>query len=454
MWRTPLRRRGSLGRTLIPLILFVFLVAGIAWVAQFLPNWRTPPAPAAAPPAKAVAEQLLRFTALTTAREGKDGYLPEFEYSSEGHLEYVFQNVVDEPVELGIHWKQCSCSGVQVCLLQPEEAQPLLEQERQQRLAEAVAALERLTAALPRERWQRISSDETRGLLIPAGQTGVLQLLWRPRAAADDMYTVAVKLWAKRAHVPYEERLVLEMHPKVALVPPVRLHPLKYSLGRILPKSQVTREFLYWSATRQKLEVTVAGPPDPCLLWEVLPVPAEEFASEEKKLAQASFKTRIRAACRLRVTLYEERQGKQLDIGALIRSLPVQVRADGEFIELSPPLLVGKVCSDVDIVGSDEFGQINLGSFSLQEGTSQVVRLLCRPELQLHLDPQANSPLLQLRLSEKKVTDENEAVWELEVRVPPGAGLSPETAIVLQSQAPGRMPRRIRIHVTGIVTRP
>jgi hypothetical protein len=430
----PPPRRGFGVRVVLPVLLFVLLIAGVAWVSQYLPSWKEGK-PLPPPPRSPVV-----FTPITTEAEGPDGYHREFERDVKGHLDYLFQNTSRGPAEVGINWRQCVCSGVQIALLKPEDATPLVELGKKD-LRAARAALEKLTATLD-DQWKDMQLDDTKGVDVPPGSFGVARIHWRPHTE-DPAFKVSVQIWVKPAGVAFRDRLLLGREATVALVPPVRLFPQKMDIGEQL---SVTKHFLFWSATRDQLKVTVTAEPDPCFVWKVKRIPAENFTNAQNVLASRGILTRIRSACQLSVTVYEKRKGKQLDMGALIQPIPVRVEADGEVLNVPNPVLVGMIQSDIELVGVDKFGQINLGSFKRSEGKkSEPVHLVTRSGVNLKkITP--DSPLLHCKLTKQKGT---EPVWDLEISVPPDAGLDPDTSVVLEETEPGKAPRRIRIHVVG-----
>jgi hypothetical protein len=446
-------------RVAVPLVLFVLLIAGIAWVSQYLPSWKEDK-PIPPPPQSPV-----RFTAITTEEQGPQGYHQEFERDVRGHLDYVFLNEGRASADVGVNWKQCVCSGVQIALLTPQEARPLLDLEKeaneslekhnaalaQAKLAKARTLLVQLTAALD-ERWKEMQLDDTKGIEVPSGGCGVMRVHWRPHAE-DPAFEVSVVAWVKPAGVAFRDRLFLQRKATVALVAPVRLFPRKMDVGRLLAGTKVTKSFLFWSATRDKVEVQVTAEPDPCLTWKVEPLSADRFAHYEKVLGSPQFGilTRIRSACLLTATLYEQRKGKQLDMGAIILPIPVQVKADGEMVDVPNPVLIGKVDSDIVLVQDDDvvdkFGQINLGPFKRSQGIKRTARLVTRAGVDLKVitqDPQFFCQLTKLK------GPNPEPVWELEITVPPDVGLDAGKAVVLEEREAGRPPRRIRIHVVGV----
>jgi hypothetical protein len=435
---------------ILPLALFVVLVGGIAWVSQYLPSWKErkqPPPPTESP---------VRFTRVTTSEESPN-YYREFEYGVEGHLDYLFQNTSDKAVELGALWKQCSCSRLDIGLLTPAEARPLLELDKQgspDKLLQARAGLERLTAGLE-GRWKAMNLSEDEGVNVPAGGAGVLRIIWRRRVAEQEVFEIKAIVWARPAGTALSERLALPIKPRVSLVPPVRLYPDKADVGKLYAKSSETKKFLYWSATRDKVEVTPADDPDPLVKCEVLPLRPDEFEGAQKRLEIAGHHTRIRSGCWVRVTLHEEKDGKQLDMGALVRPVKVRVKADGEAMEVANPVLIGRVRSDVRLISADDQEQINLGGFKARDGTAHTARLVARPEVKLKLAGDQPA-FLKLKLTRKEEAD-SETTWELDVTVPPralpGGHLPPETSVVLLSTSPEHPARRIRIHVTGTAAR-
>ena len=454
-------RRGVGLRVVLPLCLLAVLIGGIAWVAQYLPNWRQGRQSVAPPPTLS----LLRLTGVGTAEEDpKTGYVREFERGAEGHIDFLLENTSPGDVELGVQWKQCTCSRLEVCVLAPAEAYPLLELDKQagddtlpearrrDKVVEGRVALERLTGRL--KGWQPINEGDTRGVNVPAGRGVVVRLIWRARE--DERFKLKAGVWMVPAGqvIASESRPVMSIEPTVELVPAVRVHPEKQAVGRLYARNSVTKEFLFWTSTRDNLQVQLTGDPDPCLVCEVTPISPAELPEVQKKLLAARINTRIRAACRLTATLYEQREGRQLDMGALLRTIPVKVTADGQTVDVASPLLYGRVHSDIRVAGADEREQINLGSFKSRDGTAQTIGLLARPDATLKLEgPQP--AFLELKLT-KKETVEGETTWELDVSVPPNAfagALPGDTAVVLLTSSLGTSPRRVRIHVTGTAAR-
>jgi hypothetical protein len=444
-------------RTAGTIALFIVLIAAIAWLSQYLPSWRKQTA------AKAPEQSPLRFTPLATAdTDPKVTYVSEFEADSPGHMEVVFENTADAPVTLGADWKQCSCQDLKACVLKESEARPLRDLERRFQqaleqgkvadrpaiLAEGRTRLTKLVAGLE-GRWQPLPTDEAKGIEIPGGAAGLLRLAWRRHKDEERRLELDIRLWCIPPGKAFKERLVMAKKSTIALVPAVRLFPERLDFGKLFARGSVTKRFLYWSATRDGLSVTPTGPADPCVVCRVKAVRREEFAGLERKLDNLNkINTRIRSACMVSVTLYEEKHGKQLDTGTLIRSVPVRVTFGVEVVKAPSPVVHGRVHSEVRVVAEDDSGQIDLGPFSIKEGSTQAVRLVGRAGLTLKVDGRASAPL-KVRLTPKGVVD-NEANWELEVTVLPDRGLARDATAVLEVSSPEHAPRRVHIRVVGI----
>jgi hypothetical protein len=439
------RQRGS--RVILAVGLFVVLIAAVAWVSQYLPSWRH--RTNSLPPA---VDAPLRITAVSTV-ERVPNYVEEHERGVKGHHDYLFVNITDRPAAIGLLYKKCNCSSLQTCMLKAEEADPLLELEKQGKLAEAQAALIKLGPRLA-GRWQPLNIDDPKGVQIPARSPGILRLTWRGRDSDDDHVQLIAELWLQPEGATMKSRTYVNLKPVIALVSPVRVAPDKQDVGVIAPREQATRDFLFWSATRDAFDLKVVAEPDPCLTWEIKRLGPQECRTATEQLKKMGYNTRVRSAYRLYTTLYEERANKQLDMGVVYRSLGVQVKVGGEGVEVPNPLLYGRVRSNIELVGADQRGKVNLQTFKDEDGTSQTVRLIARAGVNLKLI--AKPEFLDVKLTAPKVPSEGEVTWAMEVTALPGrvgGEIPADTVIVLQTDSPGAPSRRLRIGVIGTAIR-
>jgi len=454
------RPRGTATRVVLPLCLFVLLIGGIAWLTQYLSSPFGQTSVSAAPDKKA---SPIRFTRVTTVdNDPKNAYVTEFERGIEGHHDFLFENVTDKEAELGLLWKKCNCARLETCLLGSQEADALLDLEKQAnsvpiaeseaKIAEAREALRQLAAGLGK-RFEDMGQSDAKGVKVPPRAAGVLRLVWRSRATDEARKELGAHLWIQPEGGHTKDRLYVDLKPVIALVPPVRLYPEKANVGILGPRGQATETFVYWTSTRDSLDVALSGKPDPCLSCEIKKLGPAQCKRLEQRLREGSFQTKVRSAYQLMVTVYEENGTNHLDMGAMFLPVPMQVTADGERIDVHSPVLYGRVRSEIDIVGTSPDGKIDLDKFKTREGTTRTVRLLAPAETALSV--QWKPPFLDVKLTAKE-TLEGQTSWVMAVSALPGSiegELPADTVIVLQAAQAGRPPRGLRIHVVGAAAR-
>src|SRR5262245_26962188 len=107
------RRPGQVfSRFIFPLILFLAVIGAIAWVTQYMRVGRTKakadgakPGPETAAPAAALLQFDHAIDAYHAAAiwDPKDPtYIKEFERGQDGHYDFPFRNVSDQPVQIGL----------------------------------------------------------------------------------------------------------------------------------------------------------------------------------------------------------------------------------------------------------------------------------------------------------------------------------------------------------------
>jgi hypothetical protein len=454
-------------RVAVPVGLFMVLVAGIAWVTQFLPDWRARkegPPPAPVKPIRLLDSNTAQWDTYEIPppkkESGRDSipkkrfHLGEFEHESEGHYVYAFESALDTDLAIGLQSKSCRCSRLEVCLITGEELTAFTERvEEGKKLIMAGKQPKQSAQELepPAQRWKTLELNDTDGIHIPPHRPGLIRLTWKGNTKDEDGMVLHARLWLKPAQGKVEE---LKLDVPIALVPPVRVYPPKEHVSFQSSGQFAQREFFFWSATRDDLDVQPVGEPDPCVKVEVRKVRPEKLKKLEMTLlGQGDIVTRPRSACQVVVTVYEERNGKQLDMGAVVRAVPVRVTAGGEEIKDPPtPIITGRVRGVVTVDGADDLGRIDLKDFDVTDDTIAKVHLVADAAVDL-ADRTPAQKHLTATLGKKQVAD-GEATWELEVRVPrktfPRAReLPPGTAVILEATAPGRPRRLLRIPVIG-----
>src|SRR5205823_4483483 len=147
-------------------------------------------------------------------------------------------------------------------------------------------------------------------------------------------------------------------------------------LGSVSPQNPSASDALYcWSATRD-LEVEVGpGSTDPCFEVRARKLAkAEDLRKLTDDLRAEGIWTRVRSAYRIEVTVYEEKNGKQFDLGTFLRPLALVVKGDGERLFPSLPAVRGRVQGDIKVGTFEDDGAINLKNIK----TGQVTRVTAK----------------------------------------------------------------------------
>jgi hypothetical protein len=426
----------------LPLAAFVLLVAGVAWLAQYLPG-RSGQTPPTKDPRK-VTFQLVR-SPYEGERPGQN-YSPEYEWGSTGHHDWIFANGDDGAAEIGLRQLGCGCSHLEFCLLTPGERELIRDKAT---VESARAALR----AIPKSRMQEVAKDDRLGVAVPAGEWGVLRLVWDSRKQEEDKIRLTVDLWVQTEGQKKREFPRLDM--VVNIVPAARCFPDKLDMGTLYPGTSVTRELLCWSSTRDQLDLVVSDTSDPCLEIKIRPLDQAGRDGLLAKLLEAKIPTRVRSACAVTVTLHESKGGKELDMGFFQRQLPLEVRNTGKRVEMASATIYGGVRSDVKVHSTEGMGKINLGDFSYRDGKVTKVLLLADPKIDVKYDKHEPASL-KVKAPVKKSASANEAVWEMEVAVPPRTyrgALPPDSAVYLLTDRGKGATRRVRLPVLGTAVR-
>ena len=169
MHRSPSFRSGEVfSRVVLPLVLFVAVVGGIAWVTQYLPNGPRSPRSVEETPN---AEPLLKFSTEQALFDKDDpDYGQEIETNEEGHYDFAFENISGKELELGLQFKNCGCTQVEA-KVGYEPFKPMVPSDKE-KIAKSSARLERggafqlegqASRAEPAALGQRVVSGQGRG---------------------------------------------------------------------------------------------------------------------------------------------------------------------------------------------------------------------------------------------------------------------------------------------------
>jgi hypothetical protein len=305
-------------------------VAALTWAAQYLPSWREDQA--AAPPSH---RPLVRITRLAPGWDPEDpAYEAEVERGIEGHCDFRIENLREVPVDLGLLEKSCGCARLDCCPLTPPEVAAL---KRDSHHAEVPVP--------PRDRWVPVPAVAVGDgpvpsfPMMPARSVALLRLTWKTPMQAEPKLRLGATVILRCLGKGERDRDRRTLEVPATLVPPVRLWPPSQRLGEIPAGGKVTKSFWYWSSTRDKLTLAPAGKLAPCLGWQAHPLTRSECAALAAKLSKEGQKTQVQSACRVEVTVYDQHEGKRLDLSALHWPVAVTARVDAEEVD-APRLLL------------------------------------------------------------------------------------------------------------------
>ena len=447
-------RRGAIAKVALPVLLFVAIIAGVAWMTQYMPNWRgTPVEPPIDKGRKTRGEitEAIKFTRVRAVWEfderGEDtGYVREYERGVEGRYYFPFQNVLDEPAELGLLGVSCDCTYMDVAVLPAAEFQRVESELREKPWADVKFE--------PEPPWQKVTRDSA-GAKVPAKGVGLVRISWKGRKDSGEQLRIGLRVFSQAEGTGTAARRFETIDVAVVMANPVRSEPERQSVGVLGPGDVGKAEFHLWSPTRDREALDLAVKPradQPLHKYELRPLDdAECKALQERLQKEKKVFTKVRAGYHLTATVHESKGGQQLDQGPF--QFPPPLTLDELPIEFPTALVSGTVKGDVLIGNFEAGGKVVLKSFPSREGTRKVVPVYAPAKYALEVAEQHPSALQVKLVKNAKESAGDKMRWDLEIVVPPNgiAGPLPEhSAIILRSSA--NPPRLIRIPVLGNAT--
>jgi hypothetical protein len=324
-------------RFLVPLVLFVLMIGGTAWLVQNMPNWRAPkPAPQAAP----ASADLLEFAVTNAVWEDpslpkagpKDSapYAKEVERNDEGRYWYPFKNVTDQPVELSLVHLGCDCSRVDVALV--------TETEWRQVVSELKEKLNSDLAENPAWSWTPVKDKQVAS--VPGHAFGLLRMTWVARKELGVALNLRADLWATSPKAA--KRQPIGIAAAAVIRRPLEPVPERVHIGLLEQGGTGKADYFLWSPTRDDAAVEVKEPSgDKLFQVEVRKLDKKECAALQAKLRSEGSNTRVRCGFRVSVTVREQEGDHQLDQGPLFRRL--EVHMPDAVADLPTLLVVGTV---------------------------------------------------------------------------------------------------------------
>jgi hypothetical protein len=422
-------------RYVLPAVVFVIVVGAIAWITQFMPNWRVKTGNQ--PPINGpTAAKAINFAVKKAIWDPEDeAYALETERGHDGHFDFPFENLSGQPAEIGLLDRSCDCSHLEVCLVPPLE----WEQYRKE------IDKNPLTAKPGNWTWEMVPPNNTKGFEVPADAKGLVRVGWEGRKGPGSRLNLRIKVW----HQPLgnvAQRDFEDLDVPIVMAAPLMFSPPRDNLGTLVARDSAVARFTLWSATRDAVDLKWGDADDPRFVYDKKPFSSEECRELEKKLRKEGANTRVHSAFHFQVTVNEQAGGKQLDQGPFTHD--VSFLLDDDKVRGPQVLGVAKGEGDVIVGNTEDRGKVDMKIFRAKDGHKRVVPLWT--ENQILLEPESQTPAtLQVKLEQGERTG-SRTKWLLEVTVPPSTqfGVFPEESVIIL-RIKSTPPRFIRIPVTG-----
>jgi hypothetical protein len=390
-------------------------------------------------------------------------YATEIEKGTKGYYDFWISNPHPKPVTVALKSKSCTCAEVHLGLVPPADWDAA--RLREATLATALHLAGALDWAVPLAltpiaqsvKWKKLLYDRNAppvAVQVPAADPQVGPQMMILRLGWDAKEVKSMRLVAEIVHQLDGPPETTGFEVPVVIVPPVQESTNALSVGELRYGEHHDATLVCWSSTRPDFDLRVEEMRnDPCI--EIAPsrrLTADECQALPRQLLQAGLingQTRPRCGYAVRITVYEHRDGHQLELGPLLRRLVVNKGTDTEFTVT----LAGTVRGSVRVGDANDRDRIDLGSFRADRPFEKTVIV------------SSTEPGVQLKVADKTpdvldvALDETSASggirqWKLRVGVPADAlagFLPPESAVYLETAS--NPPRRVRVPITGNATR-
>jgi hypothetical protein len=428
--------KSNFSRYVIPLVALVVIVGGIAWVAQYLPSWNkkgeVPP-----PPPKNLVDFRFRVALWQKKRDDfkpKEGepaleLVRDVEIGSHGHYDFPFKNTSGKDLEVISFISTCDCSSVKVGIVSASEWERLAALQDEKPGEDLTYTVEPTWLELGKEG----APEKKKTIPVKADERGFVRIEWHAKKAMGEDLNLRpailfqavgeTKTMATPLIVPVRMSPPVQFHPARVMVPPIisakTARPSGWLARHFLTAKPTTKKFDAWSSTRDKLDLQLIPIPDgPHFVFTVREHDAARRAELEKYLVENKLGGKVRSAYEVTLSVYENKEGHQLDQGTYYRRCSVKL--DGiRREELLGPEIIGQVRGDILIGGFADQGKISFGSFDAKFGASKEVELGVPAGMTLEQHDHKPS-WIHVTLTpptEKKTTGQQ--VWKLEVTVQP-----------------------------------
>ena len=296
--------RSSVLRDVLPLVLLVAVIGGVAWVAQYLPSIvknRKAPTP---PPEMKVLLSFPRYIAQWNAQAvvennnddpmKKENYTErEFEPNEEGHYDFPFKNVAGKDVEVTHYLSTCDCTSVRVGAVSLAEFEKLVEEQKKNPGEPLTYSAEPTWLDLQNDRSHANDPNQKRILTVKAGEAGVVRLRWTAKKNVGQTLKVSPQVFFRPADAPDMQWQGLAVPVRVGA--PSRFTPSRVNVGLLAPGAKPYKaELDAWSSTREKFDLKLTTlPASPFFEIQTKPLSTKECADLEGNVKSQYPATRV-----------------------------------------------------------------------------------------------------------------------------------------------------------------
>jgi hypothetical protein len=396
----PAPRSGQVvSRSVVAVVLFLAVVAGVAVIVQYLPNWVdrqgdvTP------------LQAMIKFEYVNYPADGD--YLPEFEPRQEGHHDFPLDNITKQDIEAGLDHSSCTCTEVAIS---------------------AGDGSSWITLKRPASAGEKQADADV--VVIPAGGKAKVRLLWKTKERES---TLKARLWFQPKG-RQQDRQFQDLQASIRVVDALQFLPARLDL-----EQKYKGEILCWTATRdlqaaggwwrkRTSPVVEIGNAPPGYEFSIRPLTNLKAVAKEIGEHKPTILSRPKAAFRIKVNVAEE--NAYLDQGHFEVAVPLLFQGNPY---TKGPSVAGYVKSEVVILGS-AIGKIDLKTFPSELGYADVFYTTVNPRSKM-LTLVDWPTGVDVRLL-AKTEDREKWRWILDIRVPPNTDHFPPTkdTIILRIQ--------------------
>jgi hypothetical protein len=471
-----------LTQIVLPLVIFVAVVGGTVYFWNFLGKGDSGNK---SKPLETKGEPLTflqRAVIWDPTDPNGPNYPGEFESETSGSYAFWFENKQPEPVEVGLEYKSCNCTQVDVAILTAEEARRYKQADIVQQELQVQAALtgpagpggvvQLINFALNGNdgrggflgrgpHWQRLNPKRTpeESVVVEPGGGGLVRMAWDGKPGREDLLLLKAELWMQ----PPGQRKARQITKPpltalVSFVPTVRVEPRQIEIKDWDGAGRGQAEFTVWSSTREGFPLRARRPKlpasqkdDPCVEEPFCrPLTARECRDLEKKWQDENrfhVSTHVLSGYRVKVTVHQEKNGIQLEQGHFQRWIELTSDVVGS---LPAVMVTGTVQGGVE-VGDQGTGIIKVGSFAAADGktTDQIVVWVDGNVELLPNKVEVKPNFMKVRFEKGERAIDRQA-WNLWITIPPNAVVGdwpPDSHIMLHTRGANKEERRIRVPV-------